>query len=331
MTNLAVIGAGTMGHALALVFAMGGHEVRLTDSNAATLARAPGLMHAALETLIEGGEAPAGFDHARLDAAVTTHADLGETVAGAGIVVEAIVEHPGAKRVLFAELDKLLRGGTIIASNTSYLDVFPLIPERRQTFAVIAHWYTPPYLVDLVDIVPGPRTDASVVAAMRDLVSGLGKEPVVFDKFISGYVANRLQSALTLEVNRLIDEGIATPEQIDRSIIHGLALRLPVLGHVMKADFTGLPMMQNALANRTYTPPEPRGESPTLDLLMAAGRTGAMSGRGYYDWGGRSPEELFRARDRKLITIRKAMRQAGSMLEYKANGCKKNGPKPGGR
>jgi 3-hydroxybutyryl-CoA dehydrogenase len=322
MTNIAVIGAGTMGHALALVFAMGGHRVRLTDSSAATLARAPALMRAALETLIEGGEAPTGFDAARLADLVTTHAELAETVAGAGIVIEAIVEHPGAKRVLFAELDKLLRGGTIIASNTSYLDVFPLIPERRQTFAIIAHWYTPPYLVDLVDIVPGPRTDPSVVAAMRDIVTGLGKEPVVFEKFISGYVANRLQSALALEVNRLLDEGIATPEQIDRSIIHGLALRMPVLGHVMKADFTGLPLLQLALANRTYTPPEAKGASATLDLLLTAGRTGAMSGRGYYDWGGRSPEELFRERDRKLIAIRRAMREAGSMMEFtsKSNG-----------
>jgi 3-hydroxybutyryl-CoA dehydrogenase len=157
---------------------------------------------------------------------------------------------------------------------------------------------------------------------MRDLVAGMGKEPVVFEKFISGYVANRLQSALTLEVNRLIDEGVATPAQIDRSIIHGLALRLPVLGHVMKADFTGLPLMQMALANRTYTPPEASGASATLDLLLTAGRTGAMSGRGYYDWGGRSPEELFRARDRKLIAIRKAMREAGTMMEFtsKTNG-----------
>jgi 3-hydroxybutyryl-CoA dehydrogenase len=316
MSNIAVIGAGTMGHALALVFALGGHRVRLTDSNAETLARAPALMQAALATLIEGGEAPQGFDAAALAAAVSCHAGLAETVAGAGIVVEAIVERPAAKRVLYAELDAVLRGGTIIASNTSYLDIFPLLPERRQTFAVIAHWYTPPYLVDLVDIVPGPRTDASVVTAMRDLVAGLGKEPVVFEKFISGYVANRLQSALSLEINRLLDEGVATPEQIDRSIIHGLALRLPVLGHLMKADFTGLPMIQLALANRTYEPPVPTGSSATLDLLLAAGRSGAMAGHGYYDWGGRSAEELFRERDRKLITIRKAMRAARSMLDH---------------
>lgn len=313
-----MLGAGTMGHALALVFALGGHRVRLTDSSAATLARAPALMRAALETLIEGGEAPDGFDAARLDAAISTHASLPDTVRGAAIVVEAIVERPDAKQALYAELDAMLPEATIIASNTSYLDVFPLIPERRQAQALIAHWYTPPYLVDLVDIVPGPNTDPMVVATLRDLVAAMGKQPVVFGKFISGYVANRLQSALSLEVNRLIDEGIATPEQIDLSVIHGLALRLPVLGHLMKADFTGLPMARNALANRTYTPPAARETSPTLEGLLAEGRTGAMSGRGYYDWGGKSPEDLFRARDRKLIAIRRAMREAGSMLEFTA-------------
>lgn len=313
-----MLGAGTMGHALALVFALGGHRVRLTDSSAATLARAPALMRAALETLIEGGEAPDGFDAARLDAAISTHASLPDTVRGAAIVVEAIVERPEAKQALYAELDAMLPEATIIASNTSYLDVFPLIPERRQAQALIAHWYTPPYLVDLVDIVPGPNTDPMVVATLRDLVAAMGKQPVVFEKFISGYVANRLQSALSLEVNRLIDEGIATPEQIDLSVIHGLALRLPVLGHLMKADFTGLPMARNALANRTYTPPAARETSPTLEGLLAEGRTGAMSGRGYYDWGGKSPEDLFRARDRKLIAIRRAMREAGSMLEFTA-------------
>ena len=320
MTNIAlppiaVVGAGTMGHALALVFALGGHRVRLTDSHAETLARAPGLMRAALATLHEGGEAPAGFDAQALSVAVTCHDSLADTVAGAAIVVEAIVEKPDAKRALYAELDALLPEGTIIASNTSYLDPFALLPARRQKRAAIAHWYTPPYLVDLVDIVPGPATAHDVVTTLVDVVTALGKQPVVFEKFLSGYIANRLQSALALEIDRLLDQGLATPEQIDRSIIHGLALRLPVLGQVMKADFTGLPMLALAKANRTYEPPVPQGRSAVLDAAIAAGRTGVMAGAGYFDWGGAAPEDLFRARDRKLMTIKRAMREAGSMME----------------
>ncbi len=315
MTEIAVLGAGTMGHALALVFALGGHRVRLTDSHAETLARAPGLMRAALATLHEGGEAPENFDAQALSVAVTCHASLADTVAGAAIVVEAIVEKPEAKSTLYAELDALLPHDTIIASNTSYLDPFALLPERRQQRAAIAHWYTPPYLVDLVDVVPGPRTDPAVIATLLDLITGLGKQPVVFGKFLSGYIANRLQSALALEIDRLLDEGLATPEQIDRSIIHGLALRLPVLGQVMKADFTGLPMLALAKANRTYDPPVPQGRSAVLDAAIAQGRTGVMTGAGYYDWAGAAPEDLFRMRDRKLMAIKRAMREAGSMLD----------------
>jgi 3-hydroxybutyryl-CoA dehydrogenase len=313
MADVAVLGAGTMGHALALVFALGGHRVRLTDSNPATLARAQGLMETALATLAAGGEAPEGWDAARLAQAVTRHDALADCVAGASIIVEAIVENPEAKRDLYARLDACAPPEAIWASNTSYLDVFPLIPERRQSHALIAHWYTPPYLVDLVDIVPGPACDPADVEAMRALCAAMGKQPIVMRRFIPGYVANRLQSAIQLEVQKLIDEGYASAEEIDAAIIHGIALRLPILGVLAKADFTGLPMMQHALRNRMYAPPEPQGRSRSLDALIAAGRSGVMAGAGYYDWGGADPATLFERRDRKLIALKQAMRRIGTM------------------
>lgn len=313
MTEIAVVGAGTMGHALALVFALGGHNVRLTDSNPATLDRAPGLMAAALATLVAGGEADPGRDRQWLSSAVRIFAELAETVRGAEIIVEAIVEQPDAKRALFGQLDELMALDAILASNTSYLDVFPLLPERRQSRALIAHWYTPPYLVDLVDICPGPHTAPEVVERMRSLVAAMGKAPVVFRQMVSGYVANRLQAAIALEVFNLLDEGLVTPQDIDQSVIHGLALRIPVLAVLAKADFTGLELQRMALANGTYAPPVPTGRSATLDRLIAEGRTGVMAGKGFFDWGGRSPEELFTERDRKLIALKRAMRDVGSV------------------
>ena len=105
MADVAVVGAGTMGHAMALVFALGGHRVRLTDSDPATLERAQTLMETALATLVRLGEAPAGRLASWLAGAVTRHASLAETVDGAELVVEAIVERPDAKRALYAELD----------------------------------------------------------------------------------------------------------------------------------------------------------------------------------------------------------------------------------
>lgn len=155
---VAVIGAGTMGHALALVHALGGCRVKLTDRDPAVLERAQGLIETPADTLVRAGsiERDAARDAVHLIERVN---DLEETVVDADLLVEAIIEAPEVKRAFFAEVDALLPPETIIASNTSYLDVFPLIPERRLERSLIVHWYTPPYIVDLVDIAAGPRTD----------------------------------------------------------------------------------------------------------------------------------------------------------------------------
>jgi 3-hydroxybutyryl-CoA dehydrogenase len=313
MASIAVLGAGIMGHGIALVFALGGHSVRLTDSRAEALAKAPELMASALDTLREAGEVDPSWTAERLGQAVRCCATLVETVRGAEVVIEAITELPEAKRALFEEIDPFLGDDTILASNTSYLDVFPLIPAARQRQALIAHWYTPPYLVDLVDIVPGPETDPAYVERMRALIEGMGQVPIVLKRFISGYIANRIQSAITLEVFKLLDEGYATAREIDDAIIHGLALRIPILGHLAKADFTGIELVRNALANRTYEPPVPRGRSDAVDRLVEEGRTGVMAGKGFFDWGGRAPEDLFRDRDRRLLALKKALRKIGPL------------------
>jgi 3-hydroxybutyryl-CoA dehydrogenase len=311
--KIAVIGAGTMGHGLALVYALGGHAVTLTDTSAATLARAPALIETARQALAEAGEIGADMTGARIAAAIACEADLAATVRDADLIIEAIIEQPEAKRALYATLDTLAPGHAVLASNTSYLNVFPLIPERRQARALIMHWYTPPYLVDLVDIVPGPATAPEVVAAMRGLAESLGKVPIVFRQFVSGYVANRLQSAIALEVYRLLDEGVVTAHEIDQSVLHGLALRMPIVAVLAKADFTGLPLSRDALANGTYQPPPPRDTCDMLSTLLAQGHTGVMSGQGFFDWEGRSPEALFHERDRKLLALKQALRAIGPM------------------
>jgi 3-hydroxybutyryl-CoA dehydrogenase len=313
MTEVAVVGAGLMGHALALVFALGGHQVRLSDTSAETLERASGLMATALATLAEAGEVDASWDRQRLSHAVRCIPSLEQTVKGAAVVIEAIVERPDAKRAVYQQLEMLMAPDAILASNTSNLDIFPLVPASLQKRTIIAHWYTPPYLCDLVDLCPGPQTDPAAIVTVRDMVRAMGKVPVVFRQMVQGYVANRLQAAMGLEVQRMLDEGLVTPKDIDDSVIHGLALRMPILGIMAKADFTGLLLMQQGMKNRSYTPPQPKGYSEALDKLIAEGRTGVMSGKGYFDWGDRSPEELFRERDRKLLALKQALRKIGPM------------------
>jgi 3-hydroxybutyryl-CoA dehydrogenase len=311
MTEVAVVGAGLMGHALALVFALGGHSVRLTDNDPETLSRAPALMETALETLREAGEVAASWTPQRLAEAVRCYPALDQTVAGAKLVIEAIIERPDTKRALYVQLEKLIEPDAILASNTSNLDIFPLVPPALGRRTIIAHWYTPPYLCDLVDLCPGPDTDPAAVTRVRDMVQAMGKAPVVFKQMVQGYVANRLQAAMQLEVYRLLDEGLVTPKDIDDSVIHGLALRIPILGIMAKADFTGLPLMQQGLRNRSYTPPEPRERN--IGSVDRAGPDRRYGGKRILRLAGRSPEELFRDRDRKLLALKQALRGIGRM------------------
>lgn len=305
--RVAVVGAGTMGHALALVHALGGCAVKLQDIDTATLGRAMPLIEAALETLVEAGGLTTD-DATRAKARVSLESDLAAAIGDADLVVEAVAESADIKRTLFSQIDAAAPEAAILASNTSYLDVFPLLPARRLARSLIAHWYTPPYIVDLVDLVPGPETQPEVVEQIRQLYADLGKEPLVFKQMIPGYIANRIQAAIGLEVFRMLDEGWVTAEDVDRSIHHGLCLRFALMGVLKKADYSGLELVQQSLTNRTYTPPEPTGRSATLDRLIAEGRTGVMTGAGFYDYGIQSAEALFRERDLKLLKLKRALR-----------------------
>jgi 3-hydroxybutyryl-CoA dehydrogenase len=314
MSEIAIVGAGTMGHAIALVYMLGGHRVRLTDSNAATLARAPALMTTALETLTEAGEVPPAMRDAGVGQSVRLCETLAEAVGGADVVVEAIIETVEAKRALFAQLETLMAPDAILASNTSQLDIFPLVPESLRARTLIAHWYTPPYLVDLVDVVGGPGTDPAAVETVRAMLAAMGKAPLVFQKFVPGYIANRIQAAIAAEVYALLDAGLVTPEEVDLSVVHGLALRLPVLAVLAKADFTGLPLVHTVLTNGSYVPPAEPTHNRTLETLIAEGRTGVMAGKGFFDWGDAAPADLFRERDRRLLKLKQALRGIKPMM-----------------
>ena len=145
------------------------------------------------------------------------------------------------------------------------------------------------------------------MTALRILYEQFGKTPLVFEKLLQGYIANRLQSALNLESLRMIDEGWVEAKDIDFSIRHGLVARLAILGHMRKMDYTGLEIARDILASRVYTPPTPTGGSVTLDKLVEAGRNGVMSGAGHYDYGGEPAEKLLQIRDLKLLEMKKAI------------------------
>ena len=301
--KVGVIGAGLMGHALAIVHALGGCNVIMQDLKESQIAKGLQLIDSALETLVDAGTITKS-EEKYAKARIKTTLELNTAVEDADLVVEAVVENREVKSEAFQHIDNSARKDVIIASNTSNLDIFPLVPEARKSFCLIAHWYTPPYIIDLVDLAAGPDTDIDILQRMEAFYIKLGKKPVVFRKFINGYVANRLQAAMGLEITRLLDEGWASADAIDDSVKYGLALRMAIMGSLMKADFTGLDMMQRGMANMTYDPPTPKPQSNTLDELISSGRQGVMSGGGYFDYGKMTPEELFRNRDKGLLMLK---------------------------
>ncbi len=304
--NVAVIGAGLMGHGLALVYALGGCRVTLHDVSDERVQAASVQIVDAAETLAAAG----AITESEAETAphrVTPCRSLEDALANADLVVEAIVENAEAKRALYAEAATLAPAHAVLASNTSFLDIFPHLPARFEDRAFIVHWYTPPYIIDLVDVVPAPGVPEELTRQLTGFLHSLDKKPVVLKRFVAGYLANRIQFAIENEAFRLVDEGIADVESVDESIRHGLALRLALLGQFKKLDYTGLRVVRDVHREGFYEPPPSGTASGLLDRLVDSGHEGVTSGRGFYDYRGRQPAELFRERDRALLALKAAV------------------------
>jgi len=310
--NVAIIGAGTMGHSLAQVFAQGGCNVWLNDVKDEILARAKKLIASNLSTLSELGIVEKGQREPIL-ARIHTTPRLEEAGKSADFVIEAIIEDQPAKKEMFSRLDKICPPGAILASNTSYMDIFKFVETKRPDKVLIAHWFAPPHIVPLVELVTGPQTSQATVDVVKALMIKVGKKPIVITKFLPGFIANRLQSALQNEVMHLLDNGYASPEDIDTATKASFALRMPILGLVKRMDFTGLDLSQKIMSNMTYKVPPQSPRSETLDKLVSQGKLGVKTGSGYYEYGGRSTEEIMKERDLKLIKLREFLKEMGEL------------------
>jgi 3-hydroxybutyryl-CoA dehydrogenase len=312
ISNITIVGAGTMGHSLALSFAQAGYSVRLHDVNDDILVRATRLIAANLRTLVEAGLMEAGQQTPTLDRIRTT-TNIVAAGEQADFVIEAVSEDEEVKKIIFRTLDEVCPPGAILASNTSYLDIFRFVETGRPDNVLITHWFAPPHIVPLVEIVRGPQTSQETVDRVRGLLIAIGKSPIVISKFLPGFIANRLQSAMTNEVLFLLDNGYATPEEIDMATKTGFGLRIPILGLVKRMDYGGLDLSQKIIRNAQYEPPTRRTRSETIDALVNRGKLGVKNGRGFYDYGGRTPEEIMKERDIKLIKLKRFLMEIGEL------------------
>jgi 3-hydroxybutyryl-CoA dehydrogenase len=290
-----VVGAGTMGHSIAQVFSQAGIEVELVDSNEEALSRAMNLINSNLEVLVKFGkvdrdEIPAIKKRIRLST------DLDAAARGADFALEAVSEVPDVKKEIFSQLEKSCSEDVVLASNTSSLDVFSIAELQRPERLVVAHWFAPPHIIPLVEVVPGPETSSQVVAFTAGLMNRLGKRAVVMERFAPFFIVNRIQHYIGLAVIELVNNGWATPEEIDLAVKTSLGIRLPIVGVVQTIDFTGLDLVLNIMKNQGI-------DYPLVEERVRQGHLGAKTSRGIYDYGGRSEEEILRKRDELYLSM----------------------------
>lgn len=293
--RIAVIGAGLMGHGIAQVFALAGHEVTITDTVTANLDNAKARILTNLKDL--------GDDQKAVER-VTPVSDLSQTVRDADYVVEAVLEDLPLKQKLFIEIEKHVRPDTILSSNTSVIPITKIMEGlARRERALGTHWWNPPYLVPLVEVIETQWTSSQAVDFTMALHAAAGKKPAHVKRDVPGFIGNRLQHALWREAVALVEQGICDAETVDAVIKSAFGSRLAVLGPLENADMVGTDL--TLAIHKTVLPdidsrPSP---SPYLEKLVKDGKLGFKSGEGFRKW---SPDQQSALRSRVLQHLKRA-------------------------
>lgn len=274
--RISILGGGLMGHGIALVFAAAGHDVKVTDPIAEVRERLVDRIGATLDELGNGRKA---LEH------IAVVESLEACVADAQWVIEAAPEDLALKQRIFADVERAAPAGAILASNTSVIPIGQIMTRiERKRCALGTHWWNPPYLVPLVEVIRTTETSDATITSTMALLKSVGKAPVEVKKDVPGFVGNRLQHALWREAIALVAEGVCDARTVDDVVKSSFGARLAVLGPLENADLVGLDLTQSIhgyifpALNRATEP------SPYLDLLITKGLLGFKSGRGFSDW-----------------------------------------------
>jgi 3-hydroxybutyryl-CoA dehydrogenase len=293
--RIAVIGAGLMGHGIAQVFALAGHDVTIYDAVEANLDTAKERIRTNLKDL--------GDDESAVERVMPV-ADLGAAVAKADYVVEAVLEDLPLKQKLFGEIEQHVRPDTILASNTSVIPITDIMKglEKRER-ALGTHWWNPPYLVPLVEVIETQWTSPATIDFTMHLHADAGKTPAHVKKDVPGFIGNRLQHALWREAIALVENGICDAQTVDEVIKAAFGRRLAVLGPLENADMVGTDL--TLAIHKTVLPtidsrPAP---SPYLEKLVREGKLGFKSGEGFRTW---TPQQQAALRAKVLQHLKKA-------------------------
>lgn len=282
-TSLAVVGAGLMGSGIAQVAAVSGHPVVLRDVTDAALERARSSIEKSLDRFVAKGKLDRSAADEALDRIRTT-TDL-DAVQDAEVVVEAVFEKLDAKQSVFRELDQRCRADAVLATNTSAIPITSIAAVTERPESVVGtHFFSPVPMMGLCELVRGYKTSDATLAHARAFAESVGKTCVVVNRDVAGFVTTRLICALGMEAVRLVEDGIATAEDVDTACRLGFG---HAMGPLATIDLTGVDILRNAsmniyedTADEKFFPPE------TLARMVAAGDLGRKSGQGFYRYEG---------------------------------------------
>jgi len=294
MERVAVVGAGMMGQGIAEVFAAKGHPVQLYARRQEVLDQVHEKARANFKVL--------GVDEKAAEN-ISLHNTIESGVTGADIVFENAAENMEVKQNLFAEMERYTGKDCVLASNTSVMPITQIGEKCKDRFRVLGtHWWNPPYLIPLVEVVQTEYSDMGLVHRTIDLLNRAGKVAVHVKRDVAGFVANRMQHALWREAVSIVEHGICDAETVDMCVKNSFGLRLPVLAPLENADLVGLDLtlaIHNTILSQIEASPDP---SPYLKEKVAKGELGMKTGGGFYE--GWTPEKMQAVRTRLSSYLR---------------------------
>lgn len=304
----AVIGTGMMGPGIALTLALGGVKATILSRTRENAEQGLAKAHAQL-ALVHENELATADRCAEAEGLIHCSAEFDETIAGADLVIESALEDMKFKQDLFARMDGLAKPGAALASNTSGLSITAIQnacthPER----IITTHFWNPPHLMPLVEIVRGEHTDPTLATALKELLERCGKTAIIVKRDTPGQLGNRMQMALVREAINIVQEGIADVEDVDLCAKTGFGLRLPVYGILEHQDMVGVDM---ALGIVNYVAKDLNNEPQAPQIMhdmVAQGKLGVKTGSGFYDWSKKDPAAVRARRDAFVLDFLKRWR-----------------------
>ncbi|HZK84336.1 MAG TPA: 3-hydroxyacyl-CoA dehydrogenase family protein [Desulfosporosinus sp.] len=297
--KVAVIGAGVMGPGIAQIWLMGGHEVVLTDLVQKALEEGKESIYNSLQTM-------RAMDIIEKDASqymscfeITT--SLGQAVKNAKLVIEVVPERMDIKKQVYEDLNKLCDEDAIIVSNTSSLPLPEIFPDFRPGKFFVAHFFNPPQIIPLVELVRNEKTDTEAVEWLKKELEMCGKTPIVVNGFIKGFLVNRMQLAMTREALYLLDKGVVSAADLDKTSMAAVGFKSAWQGMFNTMDFVGLDTV--AFVNNIIFP-DLCNDTSTPKIVtdkVNEGKLGIKTGEGFYKYDQGKGEEVTQKRQTVLL------------------------------